>query len=110
MYDVSRFDGQSARKTLIEAGALFKCTKCDWKAAPASSGTAILKSVDSVPMDVDIPLVGTGKRRTSLESLNDDVQLIVMSYLDTSSLLIYSSAYDRIVKLIKDTNVRLPNS
>ncbi len=105
--NVTGYSAQFARESLIRASGRFDCTRCEWKSCNDSYGVA------RPPMDVDLhPLgnvvhaVGTADGKASLLSLNDDVLLVVISYLDTSSLLVFGKAYDRVAKLASDMNVR----
>lgn len=66
--------------------------------------------VDSTPYGKAQMSVGEGNKKASFDSLNDDVLLVVIAFLDTPSLLIFGKVYDRIAKLIRETNVRQLNS
>lgn len=102
-HNVSDYSARAARDTLIKAGSLFDCKFCDWK---SRSDNSSLKDVDMCPSWDTLP--GDDKeKRGVLNALNDDVLLVVISYLDTPSLLIFGSVYDRVKRLVTDTNVRI---
>lgn len=92
-----------ARASLIRAGDRFDCLKCNWKSSSGSHGAALPK--DDVPPQCSDANNALGEK-ASLHSLNDDVLSILISHLDTPSLLVFAKIYRKVANLVKETNVR----
>lgn len=91
-----------ARTSLIRSGDLFDCPKCDWKSASSSHATTSSINASSPPSDT----VDTASK-ASLHSLSDEVLLVLISHLDTPSLLVFEKVFGKVAKLVNETNVSL---
>ncbi|KLO08323.1 hypothetical protein SCHPADRAFT_944549 [Schizopora paradoxa] len=98
-HNVGEYSARVARESLIRAGELFDCKVCVWKSLNSSP----LNDVPMLSTDDNAQSGGTATGR-ALDTINDDVLLVVISFLDTPSLLIFGSVYDRVKKLLAATN------
>lgn len=88
-----------ARRSLIQAQDHFDCTKCNWRSGGGGSHRVTL------PKDDVLPAHSGAGTKASLHSLNDDALLVLISHLDTPSLLAFSKAYYKVANLVKVTDV-----
>lgn len=109
VHSVDASGAEHARESLIHSSRYFDCTRCSWKStiAAAEIPVTIGSEVPSVEKSLKPSKLPRRKvKRANFSLLNDDILLEVIEYLDTKSLLIFAKLYDRVARLVRDTNVR----
>ncbi|KLO08324.1 hypothetical protein SCHPADRAFT_613288 [Schizopora paradoxa] len=108
VHNVDTNGAEYARESLFHSSRYFDCTRCNWKSIVAAA---------EIPVSIgsDLPSLGKSSKpikplrknvkKANLTSLNDDILLEVIEYLDTKSLLIFAKLYERVASLVRDTNV-----